>query len=321
MLGAIVLGRPILAWLSSSGVRQNVSADAPARHSAKQGTPTMGGVILLAGSCLGLAALWAMRGVTAQGALVAALVLGSAGIGALDDRKSLRRGTNMGLRARDKFGLQVALTGAFLWGVAATGPPDASVVLGLNLGYAYWLAAALFVLGLSSATNLADGLDGLTAGCSAISYVALAVMLKLAGADDSLVAMAAAMAGGCSGLLWFGAHPALVFMGDTGSLALGAGLAGLAVVGKVEAALALATAVFWAEALSVIAQVGVFKWRKRRYGIEYARAHRLLRRAPLHHALEEAGMPETRIVARFWLAAALSAALAVAWCRHLVGQG
>lgn len=321
LVGAIALGRPILAWLQVSGVRQNISSDAPERHSTKQGTPTMGGAIMLAGVAVGLGSAWMWTGVTLASVLAGGLIIGNAAIGALDDRLSLKRGSNLGLRARDKFALQMTLTAAFLAVLAWTSSDcDVTSVLGADLGSLYWPLAAVFIVGLSSGTNLADGLDGLTAGMSVATYAGLAIMLHIAGAEQSLVALAATMAGACAGLLWFGAYPALVFMGDTGSLALGAGLAGIAVVGKVEAPLTVATALFWVEALSVMAQVAVFKWRKRTRGIEYARAHRLFRRAPLHHHFEELGaMPETRIVARFWVVTAATTALAVALCRHLAG--
>ena len=313
MLAGIVTGRPILKWLQASGVRQTISADAPERHAAKQGTPTMGGFILLAGMALGAGVIWAVLGASPEAWLAGAAVTAFAAIGVLDDRLSLRRGTNLGLKAREKFALQVLCSALFVGGLATIGHvPEQTHVAGLPLGWSYWLLAIVLIVGLSNATNLADGLDGLTTGCSAIVSSGMALMLANA-AHGSVTALAAGLAGGCLGLLWYGAYPAHVFMGDTGSLAVGAALACIALVGKLELPLIIATMPFWVETLSVMVQVSAFKWRKRRYGIEYARAHRVFRRAPLHHHLEEVGMPETRIVARFWLSTAWTTALAIAW--------
>lgn len=313
LFAAVAFGRPILRWLQASGVRQTISSDAPERHAAKQGTPTMGGLILLAGTVCGTVVGWTAWGVSSGGALAACAIGLSAAIGALDDRLSLRRGTNLGLKAREKFALQVVVALAFVAGVALIGARrDQTIVAGLDLGPAYWPLAVVLIVGLSNATNLADGLDGLTAGSAAIASAGLAVMLS-SGSGKDVTVLAAALAGGCAGLLWYGAYPALVFMGDTGSLAVGAGLACIGLVGKLELPLIVATLPFWAETLSVMIQVTVFKWRKRRHGIEFARAHRVFRRAPLHHHLEECGVPETRIVARFWLCAAACTALGLAW--------
>ncbi len=313
LIAAVALGQPLLEWLRTSGVRQNVSADAPERHSQKQGTPTMGGVIMLAGVAVGGGTIGIAYGVSVAGISVLLLIAAFGAIGALDDRMSLRRGANLGLRARDKFILQIVLAAAFVAAIARWVSPDHDTAVGgVQLGVWYWPLAVVLIAGLSNATNLADGLDGLTAGCSAISFAGMALMSLTMAGPQSLALVAAAMAGACLGLLWFGAYPAQVFMGDTGSLALGAGLAGVALLGKIELPVLVATLPFWAETLSVMAQVMVFKWRKRKYGIEYAKSHRLFLRAPLHHHFEEAGHPETRIVARFWVAAALCTALALA---------
>ncbi len=313
LLAAIVLGQPLLEWLRASGVRQHVSEDAPERHSTKQGTPTMGGLIMLAGAAIGGGTVGLAYGMTGAGVAAFLLIVSFGAVGALDDRLSLRRGKNLGLKAREKLALQVVLAAAFAVAAAfLVSPKHDTTVAGLELGPWYWPLAVVLIVGLSNATNLADGLDGLTAGCSAIAYSGTALMTLTIVGPQSLALVAATMAGSCLGLLWFGAHPAQVFMGDTGSLALGAGLAGIALLGKTEIPVVVATLPFWVETLSVMVQVTVFKWRKRRHGVEYARSHRVLRRAPLHHHFEECGHPETRIVARFWVASALCTALALA---------
>ena len=122
-----------------------------------------------------------------------------------------------------------------------------------------------------------------------------------------------ALAGALAGFLWWNAPPAKMFMGDTGSLALGAALAGAALLAKREVPLIIASLVCWAELFSVMIQVTVFKWRKKTKGLEYARANRVFRRAPLHHHFEEAGWPETQVVLRFWIVSALCAGLALLW--------
>jgi phospho-N-acetylmuramoyl-pentapeptide-transferase len=171
----------------------------------------------------------------------------------------------------------------------------------------------LFIVGLSNATNITDGLDGLASGVTILICVAAAAMVWLS--HPWLSVYTVALAGGLAGFLWWNAHPARVFMGDTGSLPLGAALAGVALAGKHEVGLIIASLVCWAELISVMIQVTVFKWRRRTRGIEYARGHRVFRRTPLHHHFEELGVPETAIVTRFWIAGALVAALSLLWGR------
>lgn len=305
-----IAGYPLLGWLREAGVRQTVSEDAPERHATKQGTPTMGGLMMLAGIVAGGLVGGLAGRATRDGLLVMALTGVFGAIGFLDDWLIVKRGRNLGLTARQKMALQIVAAIAFVGAVAMSrAGTDATSVAGFDLGGWYYALSVVLVVGLSNATNLADGLDGLSAGMSAIILSGLVFSL------DRIGWAAAALAGSCAGLLWFNAHPAQVFMGNTGALALGAALAGLAIVGREEVPLQVAAAVFWAETLSVMIQVGVFKWRKKRRGVEYARARRVFRRAPLHHHFEELGWPETRIVMRFWLATAVCTALALALSR------
>lgn len=320
LVATAALGYPMLAWLRRAGVRQSVSEDAPERHAAKQGTPTMGGLIMGAGLLVAAGCLAASGRLGADDLVVLGLVATFGAIGFADDRLIVRRGRNLGLTARQKLLLQFAAAAGFgLWLMLARGAPEGTQVCGVQLGLWYYPACALLIVGLSNATNLADGLDGLSAGMSLIAFLALGVMSPIGGHGRPVCNAAFLLAGACAGLLWFNANPALIFMGNTGALALGAGLAGAGVLWKVEAPLQLAAAMFWIETISVMAQVAVFKWRKRRNGIEYARSHRLLRRAPLHHHFEEVGWPETRIVARFWLLGGVAATLAVVWVRSGLG--
>ncbi len=305
----VAAGNPLIRLLRRIGARQTVSEDAPAGHRAKQGTPTMGGLIILAG--IAAAACYALvanpNHVTHLGVLLLTLAYG--GIGFLDDYLIVRRGKNLGLKARQKLGLQALVAVLFLVWIASTAIPGRSTVVGtLDLGPWYYVAAFLYLVGFANAVNFADGLDGLAAGLCLILAVVLALLVSVVGHLSWVMLFLGSVAGGCAAFLVFNRHPARIFMGDTGSLALGAALAGAAILGKAELLLALCAGVVWAELISVMLQVAVFQWRKRTHGLEYARAHRLFRRTPLHHHFEELGWGETRVVAVFWLSTLVLAA-------------
>jgi len=189
--------------------------------------------------------------------------------------------------------------------------------------YVPWVT---FVLtGTSNAVNLTDGLDGLAAGLTAIAAVTFALFAYVIGRVDTsaylyiyylrnageLTIFCTAIFGAVVGFLWYNAHPAQVFMGDTGSLALGGALGAVAILLKSEFLLLLIGGVFVAETVSVILQRTVFKWRRMRHGIEYARQNRVFLRAPLHHHFEMKGWPETQVVVRFWILGLLCAFLAL----------
>jgi phospho-N-acetylmuramoyl-pentapeptide-transferase len=334
---AALPGKAVIARLRQLGAQQNISTDAPTAHTAKQGTPTMGGLLILFALTVTVLAyflltqLGAHRHVAEDYTLPAllALTLAYGVIGFADDYLSFRRGKNLGLKAREKFAAQCGVAFAFLFWVAATAHPNLTTVvtlspslvtnalarpeLSVDPGWGYYLVAFLFIVGLSNATNITDGLDGLSSGLTILICLALAALVSVM--YPALSFFAVALAGGLAGFLWWNAHPARVFMGDTCSLALGAGLAGVAILGKQEIGLIVASLVCWAELISVIIQVSVFKYRRRKYGLEYAKAHRVFRRTPLHHHFEEAGWPETQVVLRLWLVGALCAALALLWER------
>jgi phospho-N-acetylmuramoyl-pentapeptide-transferase len=328
-------GRLAIDWLRGLGAKQNVSADAPTAHAAKQGTPTMGGVMFLVPFVLVVGGILLRHGqLRAEPALlpVFLMTVAFALIGFADDYLSKKRGKNLGLTSPQKFLLQTVVAVIFaLWlargaepvmtqvqiapaalaGIATGRPAAFSPVT--DLGWSYYPLAVLFIVGLSNATNFTDGLDGLAAGTSIVICIAAAALTWIVHPGLSLYTMA--LAGGLAGFLWWNAHPAKVFMGDTGSLPIGAALAGVALAGKQEVGVIVASLVCWAELISVMIQVGVFKWRKRARGIEYARANRIFRRTPLHHHFEELGVQETAIVTRFWIAGALCAAIALLWGR------
>jgi phospho-N-acetylmuramoyl-pentapeptide-transferase len=189
--------------------------------------------------------------------------------------------------------------------------------------YVPWVT---FILtGYSNAVNLTDGLDGLSAGLVAIAVLTLGLFAYLIGRVDTsaylqlfylrgageLTVFCAAVVGACIGFLWFNAHPAQVFMGDTGSLALGGAVGAIAILLKSEFLLLIVGFVFVAETMSVILQRGMFKYRRKRFGLEYAQKHRVFKRAPLHHHFELSGWPETQVVVRFWIVGVLCAILAL----------
>ena len=333
---AALPGKAVIARLQKMKATQNVSSDAPTSHSKKQGTPTMGGVLILFSLTLvvlGYFVLtqWGAHVRPAQDYTLLPLLLLTLAFGAIgfaDDYLSLKRGKNLGFRAREKFAAQCLVAMAFVLWLKVSALPGATTVqilppqvtsafahdpFPIDLGWLYYPLAVVFIVGLSNATNFTDGLDGLSSGVTILISLALAGLVWVVKPDLGFYGVT--LAGALTGFLWWNAPPARVFMGDTASLALGAALAGIAIIGKQEVGLIIASLVCWAELVSVIIQVSVFKWRKRKHGLEYARAHRVFRRTPLHHHFEELGWAETQVVIRFWLAGMVCAGLALLWGR------
>jgi len=302
LAAALVLlaGRRVIEALAAWGARQTIREEAPLRHQEKAGTPTGGGILLLAAAILGTLA--AVRPSVAVAAVILIMV-GFGAIGLADDLLKVRRGRNLGLRARERLTAQALLAVVVAYyGFVAT--PDGGTVAvpwvgSIHLGWLYVPFAVAFVMGFVNAANLADGLDGLAGGLGAIAAAAYAVIAFRVGAAD-LGAVAAAVGGAWLGFLWFNAHPAQVMMGDVGSNALGGALAALAILTKTELLLVVVGAVFVAEAVSVLAQVAYFKMTGGR---------RIFRMSPLHHHFELSGWTEPQTVTRFWLLGVLAAAL------------
>jgi phospho-N-acetylmuramoyl-pentapeptide-transferase len=275
-------------------------------------------------------------------ALLATAWMGA--IGFLDDILKLRQKRagqkNRGLVERYKLTGQVVAgvaLGVYLWlNPLSPNLPGASTTLPfykyvLVVPAAVWLEwmyvgfTTFILVGVSNAVNLTDGLDGLAAGLSAIAFTTLAIFAYVIGRQDysrylqifylvnagELTVYCAAMVGALIGFLWFNTHPAQVFMGDTGSLALGGGLGAVAILLKSEFLLIFVGFVFMLETFSVLGQRYVFKYRRRKYGLEYAQQHRLLLRAPLHHHLELKGWSESQVVVRLWIIGILSAVVAL----------
>ncbi|HET6700841.1 MAG TPA: phospho-N-acetylmuramoyl-pentapeptide-transferase [Gemmatimonadaceae bacterium] len=325
---AFLVGPPIIRRLRGMQIHQVIREGTPDSHQEKKATPTMGGLIILLAAIVPTL-LWAR--LTNRYVWLALFVTAwMGGIGFLDDYlklKQKREGKkNEGLVERYKLIGQLSLgtiLGLYLWLFPLSTLPGASTTLPF---YKYilivpWFAwmyvpfVAFILTGTSNAVNLTDGLDGLASGLVAIAAGTFALFAYLIGRIDAsqylgiyylrgageLTVFCVALFGACVGFLWYNAKPAQVFMGDTGALALGGALGAVAILLKSEFLLLLIGGVFVAETLSVILQRTVFKYRKRRYGVEYARQHRVFRRAPLHHHFEMLGWPETQVVVRFWI--------------------
>jgi phospho-N-acetylmuramoyl-pentapeptide-transferase len=290
-------GKPLIGWLTRLKYRQRAYEDAPKTHQAKTGTPTMGGLLFAAAPLI----TFAFEPSRTSLALTV-LFGGMAGIGLIDDLAAIRQARNRGLRARTKF-LLTALVGSAFLGILADVLPQGTSVLGVGTipPWAWYGLSLTAILGTTHAVNLTDGLDGLAGGTVLPPLAVLAYVAVRAGSGEAAT-LELATAGSVLGFLLYNRHPAQVFMGDTGSLALGAALAGGAIVTGSQLLLPLVGGVFAAETLSVILQVASFKLTKRR----------IFRMSPLHHHFELGGWPETKVTTRFWLASAALSGLGFA---------
>jgi len=292
------------------GIGKHIRADGPTSHLTKAGTATMGGVYILAGTVV-LVFVLALAGY-ARLLLPLGAMLGFGLLGAYDDLRGLKDMTGIGWLARFKFAWQWLLAALlavamFLWGGEHIGVVPGSGMR-FDIGFWYLPLTALFLVGWSNAVNITDGLDGLAGGTSAIAFGAFGVICGLAGQAD-LALFCAVVVGALLAFLWFNVHPARLFMGDTGSEALGAGLATVAVLSGHWILLPIVGVVFALEACSVMLQVGYFKYTRLKYG----EGRRVLRMAPLHHHFELGGWNEVQTTLRFWIVALVAAFLAVAW--------
>lgn len=303
-----------IRFLRKDGIGQQVRADGPQTHLVKQGTPTMGGVIILAGillTCV-LFARW-----TPDLTLAVAATIATGLLGLLDDIESVSHGRSLGLTPSQKMvGLVVICVAFCLLAVNVVGiaptitfPGGLTVDLGVltttiagaRVPWLYLVFVFLLLAGLANAVNLTDGLDGLAGGTVAVVMLAMA-MVAFSYDEINLAVFAAASAGACVGFLWHNCYPASIFMGDTGSLALGAGFAALAVLTKTEVTSLVMGGLFIVEALSVMLQVASFR----------ATGRRIFLMAPLHHHFEKKGWGETKVVIRFWIVSAMFAAVGFA---------
>ncbi len=310
-LVVLALGPVAVPVLRRLRVGQRVRADGPQAHLVKQGTPTMGGLLFIAVAVVvTLAVVLSGPEVYAPEAdplvrlgLVLVGALGYGLLGLVDDYRKVVLRRPLGLRAREKLAGQALLAGAAV--ALALGRLGLSTAVTLPFGWGqldlgpfYLPLAALLVMGLSNAVNLTDGLDGLAAGAALLAFLTY-IIIAAAGGLPELAVFAAAAAGSLAGFLRFNYHPAQVFMGDTGSLALGGALGMLAVLTKTEVIAVLVGGLFIIETLSVVIQVVSFR----------ATGRRVFRMSPLHHHFELLGWSELQVVHRFWLVAVVFAVL------------
>ena len=329
LLVSFLLGPAIIRWLRRLRLGQVIRSEGPETHLEKAGTPTMGGVLILFSAGLSTL-LWAeLSNWYTMLCLIALLWLGL--LGFLDDYLKVKRGKTEGLVARYK------LLGQFVFGIAIglfllfrpispypstwTGVPFFSDYMLVFWGPVYVTFVAIVLAGTSNAVNLSDGLDGLACGLIAIAAATFAVFAYVTGRVDTsaylglfylpgageMAVFAVALSGAALGFLWFNSHPAQVFMGDTGSLSVGATIGVMAILLKAEFLLVIVGGVFVLEAVSVILQTGYFRYTVRTTGT----GRRIFRMAPLHHHFEKLGWPESKVVIRFWIVGILFALLAM----------
>jgi len=319
-LATAVLGTPLLIrWLRRHGIGQQIREVGPPVHVTKAGTPTMGGAIMIGATILGYgsACLVDRSYWVRPGAVGVLAVVGFGLVGFADDLIKVRRQRSLGLNKRLKFGSQVAIAALFAflaleWAGTSTRLSFTRFDFpGVQLGRVGWsIWAVLIMVGAANAVNLTDGLDGLASGSAAFSFS----MLSLVGywqfrhmsiyhvpSALGLSLLAIALCGACVGFLWWNAAPAKIFMGDTGSLALGAGLAALGLEMNLQLLLPVIGGLFVIVTVSVIIQVISF----------HLFGRRVFRMAPLHHHFEMKGWPETTVIVRFWIMAAICTAVAL----------
>ncbi|MGI6105777.1 MAG: phospho-N-acetylmuramoyl-pentapeptide-transferase [Raoultibacter sp.] len=318
-----------IKFLRKSSIGQQVRADGPQSHLVKQGTPTMGGVIMVV--ALLVSSLVVGSPVAATYLMLAATVL-TALLGLFDDASKVIKERSLGLTPKAKLVGQFLIATAFcliavnVLGIAPT--VDIPFIITLDLGilttafsigeatitipWLYLIFVDILLVGMCNAVNLTDGLDGLAAGSVMIVMIVMAMIAYRSDLLDSAI-FAAAVAGSCIGFLWFNAHPADIFMGDTGSLSLGMILGGLAVLTKTEFIVIIIGGLFVAEAVSVMIQVFHYKRTKKR----------IFLMAPLHHHYEKKGWSETKVVTRFWIISGVLAAIgfSIYFAQSLVGLG
>jgi phospho-N-acetylmuramoyl-pentapeptide-transferase len=304
------LGYWAVPWLRRLKAGQVIREDGPQSHLRKAGTPTMGGIFFVpVAIMLSLAWAWATQTqpIQVMAAAVLTAVLGF--VGWLDDWQVLRKKSNKGLSAKVRLAIEFGAGGLFALWLLLTKPAIATLMLpfglALPIGFLFLFLAIFVVAAESNAVNLTDGMDGLAAGTTAIALFGLGQII----APDypGLMLFCACMSGGCIGFLTHNHHPAKVFMGDTGSLALGGALAAVGLMSNSLWALLIVSGLFLVESLSVIAQVTYYKSTKGADGI----GKRLFRMAPIHHHFEQSGWSESRVVATFYGVVILLALLAL----------
>jgi phospho-N-acetylmuramoyl-pentapeptide-transferase len=326
LLLAYLFGPRFIRFLRRLRFGESVRNDGPESHQSKAGTPTMGGMLIMASMSISILLWGNLSNLYVMLVWLGTLALSA--VGFVDDYSKSVLKISGGMKPRTKFFWQIVIALAFailvyMFPYTAKGAPEQATNLYLpfmknplfNMGVFAVLFWMFVVVGTSNAVNLTDGLDGLAAGISVVVIVTLALIAYITGLDEitrylllvhvpeanEVSVFLAALAGACVGFLWFNAHPAEVFMGDTGSLAIGGSIGMTAILIHREILLMILGGIFVAEALSVILQVGSYKLRQKR----------IFRMAPLHHHFELGGWHENKVVIRFWIVGILLALISV----------
>ncbi|MFN3529263.1 MAG: phospho-N-acetylmuramoyl-pentapeptide-transferase [Bacteroidia bacterium] len=329
LLISLFIGKRIINFLKAKQIGESIRTSGPESHFSKKGTPTMGGIIILLSIIIPTLLVAKLENVYVLVMLFATIWMGA--IGLTDDYIKVFLKNKQGLRGKFKVMGQIGL-GIIIAATLFFHPDVQSIALKTNLpitkimldygslaptaGFAwliYFLVIIFIVTAVTNAVNLTDGIDGLAAGVSAIVGTGLGILAYMSGntilADylnilyvplsGEVVVFLAALVGACIGFIWYNSFPAQVFMGDTGSLALGGAFAAVAIIIKMELLLPILCGIFFVESLSVILQVSYFKYTKKKYG----EGRRIFRMSPIHHHYELKGIPEPKIVTRFWIVA------------------
>jgi len=305
----VVLGKIAIPMLRSLHAQQSIREEGPESHQAKAGTPTMGGAFMMVALIIGVA-LFAPWNVGTG--MLLFLTLGHCLLGFFDDFVKAVKKRNLGLTAKQKLLGQFILPAVFCYCITEIMVVPTTlwipvVDIQLQLGWGYYVLAFLIIVGATNAVNLTDGLDGLAGGTSAVAAIAFSVIGLMAASmtnsigAESVAYFGAIIAAVCLGFLVYNVNPAKVFMGDTGSLALGGAFAAMAILTKTELLLVVIGGIFVMEALSVIIQVISFK----------TRGVRVLKMSPIHHHFELSGWAEQTVVNRFWFGGAVLAIIGV----------
>lgn len=298
----LALGPLVIKKLKEFHARQEEREEGPESHKYKAGTPTMGGILILFALTV---SVLLFNGAEPSKLMALFLTLGNGLIGFADDSIKAVKKRNLGLTAKQKLAGQAVISVIFCIALKVFADMPTTVWspftdITVDLGMAYYLFVFLIIVGATNAVNLTDGLDGLAAGSSAITAVAY-VVISVALGYGGIAVFGAALAGACLGFLFYNQHPAKMFMGDTGSLALGGAMAAMAILTKTELLLVIAGGLYVLEALSVILQVISFK----------TRGVRIFKMSPVHHHFELSGWSEVKVVTVFWLFSALVAIIAI----------
>ncbi len=311
LLITMFLGPKFVEFLQKNEFGQKIREEGPQQHHAKAGTPTMGGLLIF---CAMAVPFLILSDYSAASLTVFGTAIAMAGVGLADDLTKLRKNRSLGLPARVKLGLQLLIAiGLWLMAREVVGIDDVLLFriwdITVDLGPFYIVLIFLVLAGATNGVNLTDGLDGLAAGCATVvllAYVAMTFVLH----QNDLSLLAACLVGACVGFLWFNSFPASVFMGDTGSLGLGGAIAGMAVMTKTEVLLIIIGGIFVVEALSVAIQVFTFKTFHKRVFLM----------TPIHHHFELMAWSETKIIIRFWIVAAIFAAIGFTLFQQSIGS-